>query len=359
MVGAIGFILIFVALVCPISGQSGRVVKYSETSSGDDKAPVIEREPKPPEKAVEADGVIRVDTDLVVIPVQIGDKKGRPVANLKQSEFKIFENGIEQEIGYFSEQEQPFTVALLLDMSYSSVFKLEEIRAAAFAFVNQLRKDDRVMVISFAEKARVLCEPTNDRKILQLAINGAKIASGTSLYSAFDLALKEKFGKITGRKAVVLLSDGVDTTSPVLGATDILDELAQNEVLVYPVQYDTFDDVQKSRRDTAQIAYDDNDRPYIVEKPRVKGEREQDYEEAREFIKEVSERTGGKRYRVTSTTNLNEAFARIAEELRKTYSLGYYPDTPRQAGRKYAIKVRVYRPGLNLRARTSYFAKNR
>ena len=352
-------LLLFVLMFCwPIIGQSGRVVNYSETPSRDDKYPVVEKQQKPDGEAIETDDVIRIDTDLVVIPVQISDRKGRPIVDLTQKEFKIFENGVEQEIGLFTDEEQPFTVALMLDMSYSSVFKLPEIQAAALAFVNQLRTDDRVMVISFAEKPLVLCEATNNRKALRLAIEGAKIASGTSLYSALDLALKDRFSKIEGRKAVVLLSDGVDTTSPAVGATNILDELRENDVLIYPVQYDTFDDVQKSR-DNAQIAYDDNDRPYIVERPRVKGEREQDYQDARDFLHEMSERTGGRRYRVSSTTNLNAAFARIVEELRRTYSLGYYPEAARKPGEKYSVKIRVYRPGLTVRARTSYFAKGR
>jgi VWFA-related protein len=247
-------------------------------------------------------------------------------------------------------------VALMLDMSYSSVLKLQEIQAAAWSFVSQLRENDRVMIVSFAEKPLVLCEPTNDRRVLRLAIDGAKIASGTSLYSALDMALKDKFSRISGRKAVVLLSDGVDTTSKQLESTDILNELRENEVLVYPIQYDTYDDVQKSRHKDAQILYDDNDKPYIVERAREKGERETDYAEAREFLKELSDRTGGRVYRVSSTTDLNAAFARIVNELRKTYSLGYYPETPREAGEKYSIKVRVYRQGLAVRARENYFA---
>ena len=108
--------------------------------------------------------MIRIDTDLVVIPVQVSERKGQPVVDLKQREFKIFENGVEQEIAYFSDEDQPFTVALMLDMSYSSVFKLQDIQAAALTFVNQLRENDRVMIVSFADKPRILCEPTNDRR---------------------------------------------------------------------------------------------------------------------------------------------------------------------------------------------------
>jgi Ca-activated chloride channel homolog len=338
-----------------ILAQSGRVQIYSEnTPKNQNDAPVVELSQQASKTSVSEDDVVRVETDLVMIPVQIAERSGKAVSGIRREEFKIFENGIEQEIAYFSNDDQPFTVALVLDMSYSSVFKLKDIQAAAMAFVNQLREHDRVMVVSFDEKARVLCEPTNDRKILKLAIEGSRIESGTSVYSALDLALNEKLARVVGRKAVVLLSDGVDTSSPKVTAEDIVKATASTDSLIYPIYYDTFDDVQKSRRDNAQIVFDEDDRPYTVERPRVKGERERDYEDAREFLRTIADQTGGRVQGVTSKTNLNQAFSKIAEELRKIYSLGYYPSGDRKAGFKYAIKVRVYRPDLKVRARENY-----
>lgn len=331
--------------------QSGRAKTYSESSPQAEKTQANQQTENQTNQS-ETDEIIRIETDLVIIPARITDAKGKPVLDLKQAEFKIFENGVEQEIAYFSNQEQPFTVALVLDMSYSSVFKLREIQAAALAFVNQLRGDDKVMVVSFDEKVRVLCEPTNNRKVLKLAIEGAEIASGTSLYTALDLVLNEKFSRISGRKAIVLLSDGVDTSSKDLNAADILRELG--DTLIYPLKYDTYDDVQKNRKENAEVIYDENDRPYTVVKPKVKGEREEDYQTANEFLKQLSEQTGGSLFRVNSTTNLNRAFAKIADELRKIYSLGYYPSNPRQMGVRYAVNVRVYRPNLKIRAKESY-----
>ncbi len=354
----IGFFILFI--FCNILAQSGRVQIYSENTPKSQKdIPVVEL-PQQTNKAPDADDeVVRVETDLVTIPVQIAVRSGKPVSDIRREEFKIFENGVEQELAYFSNEDQPFTVALVLDMSYSSVFKLHDIQAAAMAFVDQLREHDRVMVVSFDEKARVLCEATSDRKILRLAIEGSRIESGTSLYSALDLVLSEKFAKIRGRKAVVLLSDGVDTSSPKITAKDIVNATASTDVLIYPIYYDTFDDVQKSRRDNAQVLYDDDDRPYTVERPRVKGERESDYEDARTFLQTVADQTGGRIQRVSSKTNLNQAFSRIADELRKIYSLGYYPSGERKAGSKYAIKVRVYRPHLKVRARENYIAEEK
>lgn len=358
----IGFILLFG--FCLLPAQSRRVSVYSESSPLSDKIKTkisVQKdetiESTNEKKNKDENDVIRVDTDLVVIPTQISSRDGKWVAGLKKEEFKIFENGIEQEIAYFSAEEQPFTVALVLDMSYSSIFKLEEIQTAAFAFINQLREKDKVMVISFDEKARVLCEPTNNRKILRLAIEATKIQSGTSVYTALDLALNQKLNQISGRKAVVLLSDAVDTSSQNLAADDILKSVGDSDVLIYPIQYDTYNDVQKTRKETAQVFYDENDRPIVVETPKKKGEREEDYKIADNFLHELADMTGGRVDKVSSTTNLNQAFARIADELRKIYSLGFYPSDKNKVGVRYALKIRVYRPNLLVRARSNYFWK--
>lgn len=337
-------------------GQSGKVKIYSESDSSNKQAEILLPESVESKEIVDNadEEIIRVETNLVIIPTQVSERSGKSVTDLQREEFKIFENGIEQEIAYFSNREQPFTVALLLDMSYSSVFKLEDIQSAAFKFINQLRPDDKVTIISFAEDVRVLCELTNNKKVLQLAIEAAKIASGTSLYSALDLVLNEKLKNITNRKAVVLLSDGVDTSSSDATMKDILAQIGTDDILIYPIQYNTYNDVQKNRKKDAQIIYDDNDRPIIVKSPKTKGERKADYEQADEFIEKIADQTGGRIYKVNSTTNLNRAFGKIADELRKIYSIGYYPSEETKSGVRYALKVRIYRPNLIVRARENY-----
>jgi VWFA-related protein len=276
------------------------------------------------------------------------------VTNLRRGEFKLFEDGVEQEIAYFAAEEQPFTVAILLDMSYSSVFKLEDIQSAALAFIALLRPEDKVMIVAFDEKVRVLCRPTNDRYALRLAIEAAKIGSGTSFYDAVGTALRDELSLIKGRKAVVMLSDGVDTTSKRSDARNLLRSVAETDVVFYPIRYDTYDDVQRTRQNQAEIRYDDDDRPYQVLKPRVKGEREEDYRAAAEFARAIASNTGGRVFDVSSTTNLGTAFRSIADELRRVYTLGYYPSGERKVGVRYAIKVRVYRPDLVVRARGGY-----
>ena len=239
-------------------------------------------------------------------------------------------------------------------MSYSSVFKLADIQDAAKKFVAQLRFNDKVIIVSFAERPIVLCEAGSDRRILNMAIEGSRIASGTSLYTTLDMVLKEKLRRIPGRKAIVLLSDGVDTSSKKVTAEDVEDYLSESDVLVYPIRYDTFDDVQKTRRDSAPVQYDENDRAYTTDPRPGKGEREEDYAAAKEFLIASARDTGGRVYNVRSTTNLDQAFANIANELRKIYSLGYYPNGDRDSGASVNIKVRVYRPDLNISAKESY-----
>jgi Ca-activated chloride channel family protein len=345
--------LLLILALPGLFAQSNRYKNYSESATRIEKMPESTPTPKPSAKSEE---VIRIDTDLVTVPVRISDKDGRPVPDVRQSEFRIIENGVEQEVAYFQNESQPFTVALMLDMSYSSVFKLHDIQAAADLFVGQLRDQDKVMIVAFDEKVRILCKPTNDRRILRMAIEGSEIGSGTSVYTAIDSVLNEHFAKIPGRKAIVILSDGVDTSSRMVSAKSIVRDLTESDILIYPIQYNTYDDVQKNRRKDAPIAYDEDDRPYVVSKAPGRGERAEDYRAANEFFADIADRTGGRVYKVKSNTNLKEAFSAIADELRKIYSLGYYPSSGRLPGETYSIKVRVYRPNLLIRARESRLA---
>src|SRR6478672_7526221 len=133
---------------------------------------------------IEDDEVIRVETNLVTFPVSVLDRNGRFIPGLRQTDFQIFEDGAEQKIEYFAPIEQPFTVVLLIDVSPSTAFKIDEIQNAAITFVNQLRPEDRVIVMSFDQRVRVLCRPTNNRRIISDAIRETSFGDGTSLYEA-------------------------------------------------------------------------------------------------------------------------------------------------------------------------------
>lgn len=324
------------------------------------------------ETAVEEDGdVISVDTNLVTIPVRISDRSNRFIAGLKKEDFKVFENEVEQEIAYFSNEEQPFTVALVLDMSISSSFKINEIQNAAIAFTTQLRPNDKVLVVSFSEQVYVLCEATSDRQRIQSAIRSSRIESGTSLYEAVDMVINERFKKIQGRKAIVLFTDGVDTSSRRADAMKNISSALELDALIYPIQYDTYNDVQaiKNKPIITQPnptglplpPTNPNPSPFpfplpvpTVGTPSGQGTSAEDYRKATEYLGELATRTGGRVHQASTTANLALAFSNIASELRQLYSLGYYPKEEGKSGQRRKLKVRTEKPGLVVKARDSY-----
>ncbi len=360
---AIFFWLAVVCLSFTISfAQSRRVVEGNGKKNNRQPTKPVES-PTPPagttaqtvNENIEADDseVIKVETGLVSMPVKVVDRSGKFIGGLTKENFKVFEDGIEQQLEYFSNEQQPFTVALVLDMSYSAKFKAEEIQTAALAFIEQLRPTDRVMVVSFDQEVYVHCEPTNDRKTLQTAILKTKIDYGTSIYEALDLVMNEKFKKIEGRKAIVLFTDGVDTSSRKSNDLRNLNDALELDALIYPIEYDTFNEVQtmKIKPAPGTIVIGGND------PANDKGTTVEEYKLASQYLNELANRTGGRLYKASTIANLSNAFSRIASELREYYSIGYYPKTEAEAGKKYKIKVRVDREGARVKARDSYIGR--
>ena len=321
-----------------------------------------EQAPAGPEE-VDAGDVIKVSTTLVSIPVSVMDRDGRFVPNLLKDDFRIWEDGVEQEVAFFQSVDKPFSVVLLLDTSPSTQFRLEDIQDAAISFVNQLRADDKVMVVSFNDDIKILSEFTTDRSKLQRAIQKARTDDGTRLYDAVDMVMNQQLARIQGRKAIVLFTDGVDTTSRRADYQSNVMDAQELDALIYPVQYDTSRDMNSGggfpapRVDVwGQIlggifGGGVGRRNY----PRGgRGTARGDYELASHYLQELANTTGGREYRADSLQDMSYAFANVAEELRRQYSIGYYPKRPPQAGQMRLIKVRAKQPNLAVRARESY-----
>jgi VWFA-related protein len=322
----------------------------------------VERAPAGPEE-VDAGDVIKVSTTLVSIPVSVMDRDGRFVPNLLKDDFRIWEDGVEQEVAFFQSVDKPFSVVLMLDTSPSTQFRLEDIQDAAISFVNQLRSDDMVMVVSFNDDIKVLSEFTTDRSKLQRAIQRAKTDDGTRLYDAVDMVMNQQLAKIQGRKAIVLFTDGVDTTSRRADYQSNVMDAQELDALIYPVQYDTAQDMNAGggfpapRIDVwGQIlgGIFGGVRRGGYPSRGGRGTGRGDYELANHYLQELANTTGGREYRADSLQNMSSAFANVAEELRRQYSLGYYPKRPPQAGQMRLIKVRAKQPNLAVRARESY-----
>ncbi|HEX9423267.1 MAG TPA: VWA domain-containing protein [Pyrinomonadaceae bacterium] len=322
-----------------------------------------------PEEVAEGD-VVRVDTALVTVPVSVLDHQGHFVANLRREDFSVFENGIEQSVAFFEPAEKPFTVALILDTSASTHFHLWEIKEAAIAFARQLRPQDRVLVVSFNDQVLLLTEATNDLNVVStVIIENATAGDSTRLYDAVDLVIKERLNKIKGRKAIVLFTDGVDTSSYLATYQSTLREVEELDALIYPIQYDTSDYLRAIQnagritivstssnwpfpgRSSSQVIYGGPATGGIPPPGTTKA----DYERADKYLNELAEKTGAHLYQANDPAQLAQAFSRIAEELRRQYSLGYYPGVSAvKNGERRQIKVRVHQPNLAVRARDSY-----
>jgi VWFA-related protein len=310
--------------------------------------------------------VVRIDTNLVTVPVSVLDRDGRFISDIQREQFHVFENGVEQKLAYFESTEKPFTVALLLDTSGSTVFHLWEIKEAAVSFAKQLRPQDRVLIVTFDNLVMLLTEATNDLNVVTEVVQRNAITGlSTRLYDAIDLVIKARLNKIDGRKAIVVFSDGVDTASYQATYKSTLREVEELDALIYPVQYDTTDFVDAQTRTNTTIVtttlsssrfppQSSSQELYGTTKASGPGTAIGDYQLADQYLHQLAAKTGGRLYTANDRTQLSQAFSKIAEELRHQYSLGYYPQTTLQSGERREIRVRVDQPSVAVRARDSY-----
>ena len=368
--------LLCLTVVCAQSGRSktttgpkpnDRPATPTPTPISNTKNVAAKPEDDSGDQTVDPGDVIKVETDLVTVPVRIIDRRGRFMGGLTKENFTVFEDGVKQDVAYFSNEKQPFTVALVLDMSYSTTFKIGEIQAAAIAFINQLGADDKVMVVSFDQDVHMLSDATNDHRKIYAAIRSTSIQTGTSLYEAVDMVINDRLKRIKGRKAVILFTGGVDTTSTRSNDLQNLDDIRELDALVYPIHYDTFADVQEMKGKSVILTSPGSTNPFPGKKPMgnplpvptvgtadSRGTTPEEYRRAKEYLDQMAVRSGGRLYEASTSGNLATAFSRIASELREYYSLGFYPTNDGKPGRIRKLKVKVDQEGVAVSARDSY-----
>jgi Ca-activated chloride channel family protein len=388
---------LFAASVPQADAQSGRKPKKESTDPKHKTIdPNSDDNPDKSNKAlqdntpvtVNDDGTISLDTTMVTIPATVLDQSGNFVPGLKRKDFELYEDNIKQEIEHLRPVEEPFHVVLLLDTSTSTAFRHEDIQAAAFEFVQQLRRDDKVMIASFDSQIEVWCDFTNSRDVIRNAIYRVNQGGSTRVYDALDLVINDTLSKVQGRKAIVLFSDGVDTSSRYT-ARRALQLIEESDSLVYSVYYDTGYDGQNGPMidpgggRTPPIGRPGGGVPPIGTPPtRPPGSRwpfityqlpgqnrsrgrlpSAQTAQGKQFMEDISKRSGGRFYEAYSLTLLSRAFAQIAEELRKQYAISYYPTNAAQDGSYRRVKVRIsptsQYQGLIVRARDGYRATSK
>jgi VWFA-related protein len=288
--------------------------------------------------------VIKLETTLIQVPVTVSDRGGRYIIDLQVKDFEIYEDGVKQDIGFFRSIEEPFSVVLALDCSGSTKDQLEKIKEGAISFIKSLRPGDKAMIMAFDDSVSMLSGMTDDQVILSEAVRRIVPGEYSQVYEAVYTAVWEQLDLVEGRKAMILFSDGIDTASSEINQEDTLDAVVESEdVVVYCIRYDTRKDVE--HRLESKVG------PDLTGERRLKLDRT--YRAADEYLFKLAELSGGVVERVDEFVDVETAFARISEELRHQYLLGYYPINPRK-GDERRIRVQVKRQDVRVRVRPGF-----
>lgn len=286
-----------------------------------------------------ADDILKIETTLVSVPVIVSDRLGRYVPNLTALDFTLYHDGIKQNIEFFAASEEPLNIALLIDTSRSTTRALGDIKKAALDFIDLLRTQDRAMIVSFDYQTQILTPLTADRAKLRRAVERAEIGErfGTTLREAIDETVNRSFAGIKGRKAVMLLTDGVDVGSDI-SAADLIYSLEESDTLVYSIFYQL--------------------KGGIGRRGRIFGGRggqriEKLNEKAEEFLQKLALSTAGRFHR-SELPDLSITFKNIVDELRFQYRLGFYPPDDINKNTMHQLNVKTARPDVVVRARASY-----
>jgi Ca-activated chloride channel homolog len=266
------------------------------------------------------DEIIKVDSSLVVLNATITDANNKAVTNLKQNHFKIFEDGVEQEISLFEAQETPFAAVVLLDTSGSMENRISLARASAINFLNGLRGEDNVAIYSFDSKINLIQDFSTSRDVSDKLFD-VKAYGYTVLNDAVYKAAEELAKRPEKRKAIVILSDGMDTKSG-KSADKALKLALSTNATIYTVDMSTLGD---------------KDRPQSVT-----------------VLKNFAEKSGGKFIATDDVKSLTTAFKSIAGEIGMQYTLGYSSNNSSKDGKWRAIELRVAKPSLTIRTRKGY-----
>jgi Ca-activated chloride channel homolog len=289
------------------------------------------------------DKSIKLEARLVNLNVGAVDGAGRAVPGLKKEDFSIFENGQQQEISFFETNSTPLTVMVLLDLSGSTKDKIRLMRKTASKFVDSFSASDRVAVACFTRRFQLISDFTSDHKLLKHRIDDMKNrGGGTAYYDAMWRALDRLDRAGNNRKALVVITDGVDNylqnpkTWPTMHKfEDLLDRASEDDVTIYPIYLDT----------EAEVAR------------RFGGDTHRQYDTARGQTLAVAEQTGGAVIPAAEEKQLEAAYKAVAAELHTLYSLAYAPTELKRDGKWRQIQVKINRPNVTVKARRGFTDK--
>lgn len=273
----------------------------------------------------------RAGVDVVSLNVTVSDLDGRFITNLDQTNFQVYEDGVQQNVTFFTRTQLPIALAMLIDTSASMDEKLATAQEAAIGFSQRLRPEDLVEIVDFDSRVNILQTFTNDAVKLEQAIQQTSAGGSTSLYNAIYISLRE-LSKAplrradVRREAIIVLSDGEDTSSLVT-FDEVLEQAKRSETAIYSIG----------------LQSDDS-------RSRV-GFREADF-----VLRQLAQETGGRAFFPNEVDELPKIYQEISDELSSQYSVGYISGNPLRNGQWRRIVVRVDRESVEARAKQGYYA---
>ena len=275
--------------------------------------------------AQDDDDVVTVDSSIVVINATVTDGSGNHVSGLRQNQFSVFENGVEQEVGFFAAEETPFAAVILLDTSGSMEQRVSMARSAAIRFLDGIRDNDNAQIYRFDSKVSLVQKFSNSRDVSE-KIFDLKADGMTALNDAIFQAAKDLGDRPEKRRAIIVLSDGMDTYSGHSAEKALKAALAVN-ASIYTVDMSAANDKQRAQ--------------------------------TQGVLRNFADKTGGMFIATPGGIAMRDAFHKIVEELGTQYTLSYQPKNAAKDGKWRAIEVRVTKPNLSIRTRKGYNAAKR
>lgn len=312
-------------------------------------------------RAQETDDVVRTSVSLVQLNVGVVDREGRAITSLSRNDFAVYEDGIKQSISQFEPTNAPFSLVLLLDVSGSTINFRPQLKLATQRFLDALAPEDRVEVVQFNAKIKKLAPFSTDRRKTAYAIEIADGAGNTHFYDALKYALKELEKEGKRRKAIVVLTDGLDTEMRNVDRVSVAKAQTDEEALaaIKPEANAILNEVLNAADRQGVTIYplalpSGDPRRLPLPGPDITGI----YAAARSRMQSLANRTGGRLTDINRLDQMARLYAEVAADLRTLYTVAYQapPDRPRD-GKWHEIRVEVTYPELIARTRPGYFAR--
>ena len=312
---------------------------------------------KPPEQEVSPGDVVSVDTTEVMFPVTVRDSNGQFVNNLTRNDFRVYENGSLQPLSDLALRQVPVDVVLMVDASSSVAKNLDDFRRAAQGFVARLEADDRISLIKFDDRIELLQDWTKSRFQFQRALNRIEPGMFTRFNDALMLASKEQFGANTkSRRAVIVLSDGIDNGRGTTTLEGALQALIQAQVAVYIVSNTEISRAAKQAEIDTLLGGTDASVRFNQLRLDTLRLGLQALDQSERNLAQLAQATGGRLYRPRSFDALESTYAEVADELRHQYALYFTPLNKARDGSFRRVRVETANPAYRPHTRVGYIA---